>query len=130
MHSLGPLERRVLDALWARNDAVCVRDLHPMFSPIAYTTLMTTLDRLYRKGILDRVKRGRAFFYTPRMNRADLESALAADALRQALTRDVSSLRPLLSFFVNAIGERDHRLLEELESLVRARRLRSQAQTS
>ncbi len=130
MQSPGPLERRVLDALWARNDAACVRDIHPAFAGVAYTTLMTTLDRLYRKGILDRVKRGRAFFYKPRMNREELESALAAEALRHALERDVSSLRPLLSFVVNAIGDRDHRLLEELESLVRARRIAAQTPTS
>ena len=126
MPSLGPLERRVLEALWARNDAACVRDLHPGFSEIAYTTLMTTLDRLHRKGILDRVKRGRAFFYSPRMSPVELESAIAAEALRDALARDTSSLRPLLSFFVNAIGDRDHRLLDELESLVRARRVKTQ----
>src|ERR1041384_1314274 len=115
MHSLGPLEQRVLDALWARNGSVCVRDLHSAFPGIAYTTLMTTLDRLYRKNILDRTKYGRAFFYTPRMNRAELQAALDAKALQQALARDVSSLRPLLSSFVNAVGDRDQRLLDELE---------------
>ena len=94
---------------------------------MAYTTLMTTLDRLHRKGILYREKRGRAFFYTPRMTPAELESAMAAEALKRALARDVSSLRPLLSFVVNAIGDRDHRLLDELETLVRARRIRSEA---
>ncbi len=41
---LGPLEWRVLDALWARGAAATVRELQPEFSDIAYTTLMTTLD--------------------------------------------------------------------------------------
>jgi predicted transcriptional regulator len=130
MSPLGPLEKRVLDALWARQEAACVRDLRPLFPAIAYTTLMTTLDRLYRKGILDRVKQGRAFYYNPRLNAADLEAALAAEALRQALARNVSALRPFLSVFVNVIGDRDHSLLDELEALVRARRMRSQTQTS
>jgi predicted transcriptional regulator len=130
MSPLGPLEKRVLDALWARREGACVRDLRPAFPAIAYTTLMTTLDRLYRKGILDRIKRGRAFYYNPRLNAAELEAALATDALRTALARDVSALRPFLSVFVNVIGDRDHRLLEELEALVRARRMRSPAQAS
>jgi len=56
----GPLEWRVLEALWERGDAASVRDLQPRFSDIAYTTLMTTLDRLHRKGVLDRTKQGRA----------------------------------------------------------------------
>ena len=47
---LGPLEWRVLEALWARTDAAAVRDLQPLFPEIAYTTLMTTLDRLHPQG--------------------------------------------------------------------------------
>src|SRR5262245_44044820 len=125
MTSVGPLERRVLEALWSRSEPGCVRDLQPLFAEIAYTTLMTTLDRLYRKGILDRVKRGRAFCYSARMTELELESSLAAEALSHALKRDSSSLKPLLSFFVNTIGDRDHRLLDELEFLIRARRMRS-----
>lgn len=124
MTPLGPLERQILEALWMQGGAACVRDLRTKHFPrVAYTTLMTTVDRLYRKGIVDRTKRGRAFFYTPRMNAADVDAAIAADALRHALACDSSSLRPLLSSFVNAMGDRDKQLLDELETLVRARRL-------
>lgn len=119
---LGPLERRVLEALWARSDAASVRDLQPEFSEIAYTTLMTTLDRLHRKGILARMKQGRAFFYQPRLTRPEFDSVRAADALKVALEGEGSALVPLLSFFVDAVGDRDHELLDELEALVRARR--------
>ena len=57
----GTLELRVLEALWHRSDAASVRDLQAEFPATAYTTLMTTLDRLHRKGVLDRMKAGRAF---------------------------------------------------------------------
>ena len=63
---LGPLERRVLEVLWGRDREARVRDLQPSFPEIAYTTLMTTLDRLHRKGVLYRVPEGRAFAYRPR----------------------------------------------------------------
>ena len=53
---LGPLEWRVLDALWQRGTPGTVRDLQPAFADIAYTTLMTTLDRLHRKHVLTRSK--------------------------------------------------------------------------
>jgi len=119
---LGPLEWRVLEALWSRTAPASVRDLQPAFGEIAYTTLMTTLDRLFRKGVLGRTKQGRAFFYTPRLTRQEFESGRAADALRVALEGNSADLGPLLSFFVEAVGERDHELLEELESIVRARR--------
>lgn len=105
--AFGPLENRVLEALWARDTAACVRDLQPQFPQIAYTTLMTTLDRLYRKGALTRHKDGRAFYYRPTASRPELVSQIA---------------RPIISMFVENIGQRDRALLDELEALVRERR--------
>ena len=119
---IGPLERRVLDALWTRAVAGSVRDLTPDFPDIAYTTLMTTLDRLHRKGLLGRTKSGRAFLYQPRLTRAEFESTRAADAVRDAIEGDGAAIGPLLSCFVQAVGDRDRELLDELEALVRARR--------
>jgi predicted transcriptional regulator len=119
---LGPLEWRVLESLWARADVASVRDLQPLFPETAYTTLMTTLDRLHRKSVLSRTKQGRAFFYQPRLSRPEFESARAAAALRVAFEGDGSALTPLMSYFVRAVSEKDHDLLGELEALVRARR--------
>lgn len=121
-NAFGPLEWRVLEALWDHAAEASVRDLQPKFSEIAYTTLMTTLDRLHRKGVLDRTKHGRAFRYTPHYTRAELESSLAAGAMRAAIAGDQGALRPLMSYFVDAVGERDRELLDELETLIRARR--------
>jgi predicted transcriptional regulator len=118
---LGPLEWRVLQALWSRNQPASVRDLIPDFSDIAYTTLMTTLDRLHRKGVLARDKQGRAFVYRPALSRAEFESARAGDAIRAALSTG-GSLTPLVSTLIDAVGDRDRELLDELESLVLARR--------
>lgn len=118
----GPLEVRVLDAVWARTSPACVRDLQPAFPQVAYTTLMTTLDRLFRKGVLARHKRGRAFHYHPLFTRAELQSRLAGSAFASLLPGESSDVRPILSMFVDAVGERDGALLDELESLVRARR--------
>jgi predicted transcriptional regulator len=121
MPPLGPLEKRVLETLWLRSEPLCVRDLQPAFSKIAYTTLMTTLDRLYRKGLLERNKRGRAFFYHPKITRSQLESAAAAEALHKAFAGGGHSWRVFLASLVDAVADRDHRLLEELDRLVRAR---------
>ena len=97
---LGPLERRVLHALWERGASARVRDLQPSFPEIAYTTLMTTLERLYRKEVLERVTNGRAFAYRPRVTRAEAA----------------------LSFLVDEVGALDAETLDELERLVRKRR--------
>lgn len=112
----------MLDALWARTSPACVRDLQPAFPQVAYTTLMTTLDRLFRKGVLARHKRGRAFHYHPLFTQAELQSRLAGSAFASLLPGESSDVRPILSMFVDAVGERDRALLDELESLVRARR--------
>ncbi len=118
----GPLELRVLEALWARRDAACVRDMQPDFPQVAYTTLMTTLDRLFRKGVLVRAKAGRAFFYRTEWTRDQLQSQLAGSALATLLPGELASVRPILSMFVDAVGSRDRGLLDELEQLVRDRR--------
>jgi predicted transcriptional regulator len=97
---LGPLERRVLERLWQLASAARVRDLQPSFPDIAYTTLMTTLDRLHRKGLLDRVPDGRAFSYRPRLTRAEA----------------------VLSSFADELGPLDADTLDALEQLVRERK--------
>jgi len=118
---LGPLEQRVLESLWARDGQASVRDLRPAFPEIAYTTLMTTLDRLHRKGVLGRSKVGRAFYYRPRLTRPEFESARAGEAFRIALQGSGATLTPLLSTFVDAVGDRDRAMLDELAVLVKHR---------
>jgi predicted transcriptional regulator len=120
--TFGPLEIRVLEALWSRPTPACVRDLQPQFPGVAYTTLMTTLDRLFRKGTLTRQKSGRAFFYRPKASQQELISELAGSTFATMLPGDAASVRPILSMFVDTVGDRDHALLDELEKLVRARR--------
>lgn len=117
----GPLELRVLEALWDGGDA-SVRDLQASFPDTAYTTLMTTLDRLHRKGVLDRMKAGRAFVYRPRFTPEGLRGSLLAHVLGVLLGRDRRALEPVLSHFVEAVSDRDAALLDELERLVREKR--------
>jgi predicted transcriptional regulator len=120
----GPLEIRVLEALWFRRGESSVRDLLDGFPGIAYTTLMTTLDRLYKKGFLTRRRFGRGFRYAPMTSREDLEASLAAETL-DAVVASLSSpaaLRPLVTSFVDAVSVRDALALDELEDAVRTRR--------
>jgi predicted transcriptional regulator len=118
----GTLELRVLDALWEQSAAQSVRDLQPRFVGVAYTTLMTTLDRLHRKGVLEREKVGRAFVYRPRHTREVLQSNLASDALQAVFGDRASQFTPILSFFVDTISRDDQDALEALERLIEERR--------
>jgi predicted transcriptional regulator len=120
----GALETRVLEALWRQHGAANVRGILHEFPGAAYTTLMTTLDRLYRKGVLERKKSGRAYVYHPRYTREELDGRLAAEAMRVFFGREPGSVGPALSFLLDAAGRADPGLLDELETLVRERRAR------
>jgi predicted transcriptional regulator len=117
----GPLEARVLEALWMFDAPATVRDLQPVFSGSAYTTLMTTLDRLHRKGVLERAKTGRAFAYWHRWTRRELIARIAGQQLGALIAPD-PKLQPLVSFFVDAVTNRDAQVLGELERLIAERR--------
>ncbi len=115
----GTLELRVLDALWTRQEPSAVRDLEPSFPGIAYTTVMTTLDRLHRKGVLLREKDGRRFLYRPSATRDELLSSFAGDALTAILGPSGDQLRPVVSFFVDAVRREDRDVLDALDTLIR-----------
>ena len=123
---LGPLEIQVLECLWNQPEETSVRRLQDSFPGAAYTTLMTTLDRLYKKGLLDRRLCDRAFLYVPRFTREGLEKHLAAGMITRLLGAASSrwAARPILSTLVETVGRRDAVLLDELEALIRAQRVK------
>jgi predicted transcriptional regulator len=118
---LGPLERRLLEALWARNNATVREMVDEDCRDLAYTTVMTTLDRLFKKGLLTRTEEGRAFRYAPRFSRDQLHREAAGNAFRQLLDCSPASTLPL-SFLVEILGDRDAQLLDDLRKLVEKKR--------
>jgi predicted transcriptional regulator len=119
--NLGPLEQRLLDALWARGSATVRELVEGGCEDLAYTTVMTTLDRLFKKGLLTRSEEGRAFRYMARFSREDLQREAAGHAFRQLLDASPASSLPL-SFLVEILGERDAQLLDDLRKLVERKR--------
>jgi predicted transcriptional regulator len=120
--SLGRLEFALMQILWARGECN-VRDVvQNLDRPLAYTTVMTTLDRLYKKGLLDRRMPDRAFVYSARLSRQDWERARAENVLADFLTGPHASRELLLSSFLDAVGEHDSALLDELEKKIRRKR--------
>jgi len=118
---LGPLEQRLLDALWARRSTTVRELVEQVCQDLAYTTVMTTLDRLYKKGLLTRSQEGRAFRYAPRFSREELHRQAASHAFRQLLDSSPASSLPL-SLLVEILGERDAQLLDDLRKLVEDKR--------
>lgn len=84
MPILGDLEHAVMNVLWARSVPTPVRDVHEALAQsreIAYTTVMTVLDRLAKKGIVTRHLEGRAWLYQPARSRLDLYADTVTEAL-------------------------------------------------
>jgi predicted transcriptional regulator len=120
--ALGSLESELMEILWSCGEC-SVRDVVPKLSrPLAYTTVMTTLDRLFKKGLLGRRKSDRAFVYSPLFSRRDWERKRAGNLVAGFLAGPRSSREVLLSCLLDEVGQNDAALLDELEKKIRSRR--------
>jgi predicted transcriptional regulator len=114
---MGRLESTVMDILWAAGESSVHDVVAKLDRPLAYTTIMTTLDRLYKKGLLERRKVERAFVYAPKYSRPEWERKRAGDFLTSFPSGDL-----LISCLVDVVGEQDAALLDELERKIREKR--------
>jgi predicted transcriptional regulator len=122
--TFGVLERDVLDVLWTTGD-LAVRDVQGRLArPVAYTTVMTTLDRLYKKGVLERRRVGRAFRYSAAVTREQLRASIAGSVLAGLLQSPDAASAPVLSNLIDSVGAQAEgdELLRRLETLVREKR--------
>jgi predicted transcriptional regulator len=117
---LGPLERQIHRALWMRGTATVREVLQDRSIWQTYSTVLTTMHRLFRKGLLGRVCEGKAFRYWVRCSPEELQRRSVASGLRQLLRTQHAALH--LSFFVEAVGAQDEKLLDELQTLVERQR--------
>jgi predicted transcriptional regulator len=117
---LGDLERAVMDHLWSTPQPQTVRQVHEALSirrDLAYTTVMTVLQRLARKNLVSQIRDDRAHRYLPVHGRDELVAGLMVDALDQAA--DSGGRQAALVHFVERVGadeaEALRRALDELE---------------
>lgn len=121
MNGLGELERAVMDHLWSSDEPQTVRQVHESLSQsrdLAYTTVMTVLQRLAKKNLVTQIRHDRAHQYSPTHPREDLVARLMMDALSEA---DQSGSREAaLVSFVGRVGASEadalRKALAELEA--------------
>jgi predicted transcriptional regulator len=116
---LGGREREVLEILWIEGSATVQQVAKCLHTALAYTTVMTTLDRLYKKGLLRRTKRDRAFVYKPALSKDDLERGRASEMVHRLFSDSSINEDALLSGLVDAVQSYDNDLLSRLEKKVR-----------
>ena len=119
-HVLGDLESAVMEVLWARSGQTVIEVEERLREKreIAHTTVLTTMDRLYRKGYLNREKQAKAFVYSPRYTRNEFEQTMAQEVLGALLGH---STETAVSTFVDLISN-DPGALEQLEAKIREKR--------
>jgi predicted transcriptional regulator len=105
-----------MEILWGGGEFAVREVVDRLERSLAYTTVMTTLDRLFKKGLLDRRKRERAFFYSATYTRGGWEQKRAGELLAGFPPR------LLISCLVDVAGEHDEALLAELERKIRQKR--------
>lgn len=121
LDQLGKLESEVMERIWARGE-ISVRDLHEDLSArLAYTTVMTTLDRLFKKGLLQRRKVGKAYFYVPTFTEKEYHERVAQHLFGIVLHEGANN-QAVLSSFVDVVSQTDKEMLDRLEQLVKAKR--------
>jgi predicted transcriptional regulator len=114
VRQLGQLEAVVMDRLWASDGSVVVRDVLEDLQherAIAYTTVMTVLDNLHRKGVVTREKAGRAYRYRPAYTREEHTAGLMEQALAGSGDRGAA----LMHFVEQMPPEEVRRLRQALE---------------
>ena len=104
---LGDLERRVMEILWARlNEQLTARQVADDLPGYAYTTVLTVLDRLERKGLVQRERGGRAHRYAATASRESYVAGLMRDALGSVADRDAA-----LVYFAETVSQADAAVL-------------------
>ena len=105
-----------MSILW-KEHPLSVRDVCTRMkrSKLAYTTVMTTLDRLHNKGLLARTKQGNAFLYMPAIDRAEYQRRVVETALAPMFEQGAA---PVLAAFVDIAAQVDEANLVKLEELI------------
>jgi len=119
---LGRREREVLSLLHQCGSATVQQVADHLDNGLAYTTVMTTLDRLFRKGLLARHKQNRAFVYSAALSARDFEGRRAAHLIRRFFSESDVQPDVLVSCLVDAVHHYDTDLLDQLESSIRTAR--------
>ena len=117
--TLGALEAQIMDVIWTSRDPMCVDEVRAELAKrgkdSAYTTIMTTLSRLYKKGLLARDMQGKAYYYSSRVTRKELSNTVTKQVVDGLLA---TFAEPAMAYFVEALSDSDPGKLDALAQMI------------
>ena len=116
---LGPLETQVMEVLWACGECRVREVMERLDRNLAYTTIMSTLDRLFRKNLVSRRLCDRAYIYSPRITCQEWKDKVARDVVAKLLAGPQASREALVACLLEAAGDQEDLLLGVIERRVR-----------
>lgn len=123
---LGDLETAVMEVCW-QLETFGIKDVHARLCeqrPLAYTTVQTTIERLYRKGMLRRSGHGRTFTYAPAVGREEFLKGVTKHVLDSLFG---NFAEPTVASLVDILSEQDPEHLDRLLAAIEARRANGEA---
>lgn len=120
-HYLGRLEAEIMRYLWDKT-SISVREVYEHLSQtrkIAYTTVMTVMNRLWEKGILKRRQKGNAFLYSPHESKESFLERLHQKVI-SSLSREMTPASA--AFFLDSLKQDNPEILAELEKMISERK--------
>jgi predicted transcriptional regulator len=118
---LHDLEAAIMDVVWGRKlSSFAVGDVLAILEKqrdIAYTTVMTTVTRLYEKGLLDRERDGKRYLYSPKLTREEFMESTAREVLEEAVGGHQA-----MAMLAEKVSEASAGELDDLEALIQKRR--------
>lgn len=115
---LGELEKLLLNHFWSVSEADA-KQVHEHFVKQrggTLNTIQSTLDRLYRKGLLVRKKKSHAYYYSAALSRSEFIGLLVRNVTRDFITEGEDNL---VAAFVSLSADMDEEQLADLESVIR-----------
>ena len=115
----GPLEARVMEVLWTCGECTVREVMKKLDGELAYTTIMSTLNRLSRKNLVSRRMRNRAYIYSPRITCQEWKDKVARDVVARLLAGPQTSHEALIACLLEAASGQEGLLLQELQKRIR-----------
>ncbi|GIO52994.1 BlaI/MecI/CopY family transcriptional regulator [Paenibacillus cellulositrophicus] len=115
----GPLEAKVMDVIWSRLEAVTIKEVNAKISedkPMSFNTIMTVMNRLVDKGILQKKLQGKSYVYSPVLTKEQFleeqSKELSYDLVKEFGSRAVAHM-------IDAMEQVDPDLLDQLEKQIK-----------